>query len=133
MPSRILTSHPSPYRSGRHHRTARDRLRQACAATEVLALADRLYRWGDARGWAGPDPYDGLTGPLGRVAVHRVLRQALLQTVKRSRINLRPALGIRPLRTATATGCVAGACARLSASPVWRERALPPGRGAAPP
>ncbi|MFF1476722.1 hypothetical protein ACFVYD_03920 [Streptomyces sp. NPDC058301] len=98
------------------------------SAADVLVLADRLFQWADARAWAGPDPYDGLTGPLGRLAVHRVLRQALLQAVKRSPADLRPALGIRPLRTATATGCAAGACARLSASPVWRERALRLGR-----
>jgi hypothetical protein len=96
--------------------------------TDVLTLADRLFRWADARDWAGPDPYDGLTGPLGRLAVHRVLRQGLLQTVKRSPVDLRTALGIRPLHTATATGTAASACARLSASPVWRQRALRLGR-----
>ncbi|WP_307712282.1 hypothetical protein [Streptomyces sp. V4I23] len=91
-------------------------------------MADDLFRWADARTWTGPDPYDGLTGPLGRLAVYRVLRQALLQTVKRSTIDLRPFLGIRPLRTATATGMAAGACARLAASPEWRDRALRLGR-----
>ncbi|MFI2432278.1 hypothetical protein [Streptomyces sp. NPDC018693] len=91
-------------------------------------MADDLFQWADARDWAGPDPYDGLTGPLGRLAVHRVLRQVLLQTVKRSPIDLRPGLGIRPMHTATATGTAAGACARLSASPLWRERALRLGR-----
>ncbi|MCX4579351.1 hypothetical protein OHB41_40475 [Streptomyces sp. NBC_01571] len=100
-------------------------------ATDVLVLADRIFRWADVRGWAGPDPYDGLTGPLGRLAVHRVLRQVVLQAVKRSRIDLRPVLGIRPLRTATAAGTAASACARLSTSPVWRERALRLGRSAA--
>ncbi|MEV7983407.1 hypothetical protein [Streptomyces sp. NPDC086519] len=100
-------------------------------ADDVLALADRLFRWADARDWSGPDPYDGLTGPLGRLAVHRVLRQALLQTVKRSPADLRPLLGIRPLRTATATGCAAGACARLATAPVWRERARRLGRSTA--
>ncbi|GAA3813540.1 hypothetical protein GCM10022206_60120 [Streptomyces chiangmaiensis] len=99
-----------------------------CSTSDVHALADRLFQWGDARDWAGPDPYDGLTAPLGRLAVHRLLRQALLQTVKRSRFDLRPALGIRPLRTATATGTAAAACSRLAASPVWRERALRLGR-----
>jgi hypothetical protein len=91
---------------------------------DVLALADGLFRWADARDWAGPDPYDGLTGPAARLAAHRVLRQAILQAVKRSRVDLRGILGIRPLRTATATGTAAGACARLSAHPVWQERAL---------
>lgn len=98
------------------------------SAADVLALADRLFQWADVRTWAGPDPYDGLTGPLGRLAVHRVLRQGLLQAVKRSPADLRPALGIRPLRTATATGFATSACARLSAFPVWHERALRLGR-----
>ncbi|MGW1255716.1 hypothetical protein ACWD5Q_11135 [Streptomyces sp. NPDC002513] len=97
-------------------------------SADVHALAERLFAWADSRGWAGPDPYDGLTGPLGRAAVHRVLRQGLLQTVKRSPLDLRPALGIRPLRTATATGTAASACARLAGSPAWRERALRLGR-----
>ncbi|MEU6094489.1 hypothetical protein [Streptomyces sp. NPDC047079] len=97
-------------------------------STDVAAFAERLFGWADRRGWAGPDPYDGLTGPLGRAAVHRVLRQVLLQSVKRSPLDLRPVLGIRPLRTATATGTAASACARLTDSPVWRERALRLGR-----
>ncbi|MFI9649187.1 hypothetical protein ACIHAA_23175 [Streptomyces sp. NPDC052040] len=96
--------------------------------TDVPALTERLFGWADARDWAGPDPYDGLTGPLGRAAVHRVLRQALLQTVKRSPLDLRPALGIRPLRTATATGTAATACARLADDPRWQERARRLGR-----
>jgi hypothetical protein len=130
MPTGIPTDHSPRDRFGPDHR-APGRLGSPNEATDVLALADRLFRWADARDWAGPDPYDGLTGPLGRLAVHRVLRQALLQTVKRSRIDLRPALGIHPLRTATAAGTAAGACARLSSSPVWRERALRLGRSAA--
>ncbi|MEV6022759.1 hypothetical protein [Streptomyces sp. NPDC052036] len=107
---------------------ARAALRTPYDSTEVHALAERLLAWADDRDWAGPDPYDGLTGPLGRAAVHRVLRQGLLQTVKRSPLDLRPLLGIRPLRTATATGTAASACARLAASPVWSERALRLGR-----
>ncbi|WP_438319703.1 hypothetical protein ACSHWO_37295 (plasmid) [Streptomyces sp. HUAS TT3] len=124
MPPGSPTDHSPRDRFGPDHHAAGDRLGSPREATDVLALADRLFRWADARDWAGPDPYDGLTGPLGRLAVHRVLRQALLQAVKRSRIDLRPVLGIRPLRTATAAGTAAGACARLSASPLWRERAL---------
>ncbi|XES00572.1 hypothetical protein HEP87_60160 [Streptomyces sp. S1D4-11] len=131
MPPGTPTDHSPRDRLGPDHHAPGDRLGSPLEATDVLALADRLFRWADARDWAGPDPYDGLTGPLGRLAVHRVLRQVLLQTVKRSRIDLRPVLGIHPLRTATAAGTAAGACARLSASPVWRERALRLGRSAA--
>ena len=124
MPSRTTPTVPSPQdRSGPHRHTTEDSLREPRDGMDVLALADGLFRWADARDWAGPDPYDGLTGPAARLAAHRVLRQAILQAVKRSRIDLRGILGIRPLRTATATGTAAGACARLSASPVWQERA----------
>ncbi|MFH8738599.1 hypothetical protein [Streptomyces sp. NPDC017964] len=125
------TDHSPRDRFGPDDYAPGDRLGSPLEATDVLVLADRLFRWADARDWAGPDPYDGLSGPLGRLAVHRVLRQVVLQTVKRSRIDLRPVLGIHPLRTATAAGTAAGACARLSASPVWRERALRLGRSAA--
>ncbi|WP_055492151.1 hypothetical protein [Streptomyces sp. TP-A0356] len=128
MPSRTPTDHSSRNRFRPGHHTAGGHLPEPCDTGDVLPLADRLFRWADARDWAGPDPYDGLTGPLGRLAGHRVLRQALLQAVKRSPLDLRPVLGIRPLRTATATGCAAGACARLSSSPLWRERALRLGR-----
>ncbi|MHB9863786.1 hypothetical protein [Streptomyces sp. YIM S03343] len=124
MPPLTPAGHSSLDRSGQPE----DRLTPSGGTTDVLTLADRLFRWADARDWAGPDPYDGLTGPLGRLAGHRVLRQALLQSVKRSRFDLRPVLRIRPLRTATATGTAAGACARLTASPMWRERALRLGR-----
>jgi hypothetical protein len=130
MPTGTPTDHSPRDRFGPDRR-APGRLSSTNEAADVLVLADRLFRWADARDWAGPDPYDGLTGPLGRLAVHRVLRQVLLQTVKRSRVDLRPVLGIHPLRTATAVGTAAGACARLSASPVWRERALRLGRSAA--
>ncbi|WP_220214829.1 hypothetical protein, partial [Streptomyces shenzhenensis] len=81
--------------------TPRDRRvpdRPVRCAADVLALAERVFRWADTRDWSGPDPYDGLTGPLGRLAGHRVLRQALLQTVKRSPADLRPLLRIRPRR-----------------------------------
>ncbi|MFD7611917.1 hypothetical protein [Streptomyces sp. NPDC059828] len=104
------------------------RTREFLDADAVLALADWVFRWADTRGWAGPDPYDGLTSLLGRLAVHPVLRQTLLQTVKRSPVDLRPVLGIRPLRTATATGTAATACARLADSPPWHERAQRLGR-----
>jgi hypothetical protein len=108
--------------------TASARLTESSGADTVPAMADALFRWAEARDWAGPDPYDGLTGPLARLAVHPLLRQAVLQSVKRSRVNLRPFLGIGSLRTATATGTAAVACARLSSSHVWRERALGLGR-----
>ncbi len=95
---------------------------------EIERRADRVFRLLDDCGWAGPDPYDGLTSPLARLTVHPFLRQVLLQTVKRSRVDLRPFLAIRPLRTATACGLGATACSRLADSPLWRGRAHELGR-----
>src|SRR3954447_5113477 len=43
-----------------------------------------LERWGASRGWIGPDPYEGLNTPLGRVARTPRSRQAVIQAYKRS-------------------------------------------------
>jgi polysaccharide biosynthesis protein VpsJ len=43
-----------------------------------------LERWGASRGWIGPDPYEGLNSPLGRLARTRRSRQAVIQAYKRS-------------------------------------------------
>ncbi|MDT0465043.1 hypothetical protein [Streptomyces gibsoniae] len=95
---------------------------------ELEWRADLVFRLLDGCDWAGPDPYDGLTSPLAVLAVHPLLRQALLQTVKRSPVDLRPLLAVRPLRTATACGLGATACSRLAAFPLWRGRARELGR-----
>lgn len=47
---------------------------------EVLA---RIERWGAARSWIGPDPYEGLNSPLGQLARTRSGRQAVTQLTKR--------------------------------------------------
>src|SRR5438067_2361972 len=78
----------------------------------------RIRRWGEARDWCGYDPYDALNSPfeplltLGRPLGRRVLTQA----VKRSPINLRPALRIEPTWNAKALALVASAYARLFAA-----------------
>jgi hypothetical protein len=81
------------------------------AAAEALAL--RLERWGAERDWRGSDPYEGLNarrvvGPLRRSAVGRRL---VIQTVKRSPIDLRPLLGIPPHANAASVAWVASAYA----------------------
>jgi hypothetical protein len=43
----------------------------------------QLERWGRARDWVGPDPYEGLNAPLGRLASSRRSRQAVIQLHKR--------------------------------------------------
>lgn len=89
----------------------------------VVNLADDVFGCLEECGWAGPDPYDGLLSPLAGMGVHRVVRQAVVQGVKRCPVDVRPLLGIRRLRTATACGVGASACSRLDELPVWADRA----------
>lgn len=76
-------------------------------------MARRLEAWGAAREWQGSDPYEGLNatrlvGPLRRSSLGRRL---VIQTVKRSPLDLRPALGIRPAANAAGVAWVASAYA----------------------
>lgn len=50
------------------------------APIDVLA---RLERWGAERDWVGPDPYEGLNSPLGRVVPSGRGRQVVTQVYKR--------------------------------------------------
>ncbi len=87
-------------------------------------LARRLARWGDSRGWRGSDPYEGLSTsrrivtPLKRTALGRRL---LIQAVKRSPLDLRPALGI--------TSKPDAASAAWAVSALSRNRFLEPDEG----
>ena len=79
----------------------------------------RLERWGWQRDWRGSDPYEALNatrlaGPLQRSVLGRRL---LTHAVKRSPLDLRPLLGIRPERSA--------AVAALTASAYAIQRILP--------
>ena len=53
------------------------------AQLEPVAVLERLERWGAERAWVGPDPYEGLSSPLGRRAPGRRSRQAVTQLYKR--------------------------------------------------
>ena len=62
----------------------------------AIEAARALERWGSARSWVGPDPYDALNA---RRLPHLTRRSPLAlrvvtQAVKRSPLNLRPILGI---------------------------------------
>jgi hypothetical protein len=61
------------------------------------AVVAALERWLEEVSYASCDPYDGLTSPLLQPA-RRVplLARAWMQVVKRSPLDLRPLLGIRP-------------------------------------
>lgn len=80
----------------------------------AVSAARALERWGADRDWAGSDPYDGLNanrfvGPLRGSALGR---RILTQAVKRSPLNLRPLLGIEPVRDAATLAHLISAYAR---------------------
>ena len=76
---------------------------------DVLSAVQRLDGWLERHDWKAYDPFDGLNarlpGPL--VASNRYLRIALQQLVKRSPVNLRPLLGIRPAASSKGMGFLA--------------------------
>ncbi len=80
----------------------------------MLEAIRALEAWGARRGWAGSDPYDGLntTRLLTPLKRHSRGRQALIQLVKRSPLDLRPLLGIRPAPNAAALAWVLSAYAQ---------------------
>ncbi|MCH7511092.1 MAG: hypothetical protein IIB19_01875 [Chloroflexi bacterium] len=75
----------------------------------VLSAVQRLDGWLERNDWKAYDPFDGLNarwpGPLARS--NRYLRIALQQLVKRSPVNLRPLLGIRPATSSKGMGFLA--------------------------
>jgi hypothetical protein len=95
--------------SARHDTPPRDPVAfHAHAAKQALVALDQ---WGWAHGWRGSDPYDGLNTsrlltPLKR---YRRGRQALIQLVKRSPLDLRPLLGIHPADDSAALAWVLSA------------------------
>jgi hypothetical protein len=75
----------------------------AAGAAELAASLDRLERWGAARDWLGPDPYEGLNATrLGLLKRRPLGRRLLIQAVKRSPVDLRRPLGIEPRHNAAA-------------------------------
>jgi hypothetical protein len=49
---------------------------------DIAAVLDRLEHWGREREWVGPDPYEGLNSPLGRLMRGKRPRQAVIQAYK---------------------------------------------------
>jgi hypothetical protein len=95
-------------------------LRQPVAALELetVAALDTIRRWGDDRDWRGYDPYDGLGSPFASLLTLGTAtgRRLLTQAVKRSPVNLRPALRIAPQWNSKALALVASGYARLAAA-----------------
>jgi hypothetical protein len=82
---------------------------------DVAAAAARIRVWGEACEWSGWDPYDALNSPAAPAITLGTAtgRRLFTQLVKRSPINLRPLVGIRPARNHKAIGLVASAYAAL--------------------
>jgi hypothetical protein len=93
--------------------------------TDVREPLRRLDRYVTAHDYGGPDPYDALSSPLGRYLTRPRPRQAVVQLVRRSPVNLRPVLGVRPVRMAKALALFA---AGLRDAPFLPDA---PGRAAA--
>jgi hypothetical protein len=74
----------------------------SAAEPEPIAVLARLERWGAARAWIGPDPYEGLSSPLGRLAPSRRSRQAVTQLYKRLPFTPRWPLRAPPMANAKA-------------------------------
>ena len=69
---------------------------------------DWLKRWIENNDFKGYEPFDGLTSYLYHLPLkNRVASQILQQVVRRSPINLRPVLGIKPLDSTKGRGYVA--------------------------
>jgi hypothetical protein len=56
---------------------------RAGATPDLSSILKRLEQWGAARDWVGPDPYEGLNAPLGRLARGARARQVVTQIYKR--------------------------------------------------
>jgi hypothetical protein len=84
------------------------------AARLEPALRD-LERWGTARDWRGTDPYEGLNAWRPALMMRRPLsRRLLMQAVKRSPVDLRPALGIPRRDNAVAMAQLVSAYSRAA-------------------
>jgi hypothetical protein len=96
---------------------------------QVLDTLTAIDRWGHQRAWSGTDQYDGLNATrVPEFIVSRPLgRRLLIQAVKRSPLDLRPALGVKHRVNAVSLAWVASAYAMggfLSAAEAERRLTL---------
>ena len=75
---------------------------------DILASVVKLQRWVETHDYKAYDPFDGLNSYLYSLTFKRkILRQALVQIVKRFPWNLRPILGIKPARSSKGIAYIA--------------------------
>jgi glycosyltransferase involved in cell wall biosynthesis len=96
---------------------ARSRPRRETAEVSLGESLFRLANWVEAHGYRGYEPFDGLSSFVRPLTLGiPLLERGLQQLGRRSPINLRPVLGIRPLESTKGRGFMArGYLAR------WRE------------
>jgi len=95
------------------------------APSPAEALA-RTWEYCVSRDWTGHDPFDGLMAtrfPATLLLGSATGRLALLQAVKRSPVDLRPLLGVPPLRNPKALALGLESALLLADDPVWSRRA----------
>ena len=96
----------------------------------LFGILNAMEGWLYERGYAGIDPFDGLAAcrlPSALRARPRT-RQLVVQAVKRSPLDLRPLLGVRPRRLAKAAGLISSGYAQLEAAG-WKGPARERGTG----
>lgn len=83
-------------------------------ADEARATAGRLAVALERAHFAGYDPYDALSSPALRAVCRTpLMRRAAIQSLRRSPLNVRPLLGIRPRRHLKGIALLGSAYARL--------------------
>ena len=87
-----------------------------------------VHRWLETNHYAAYDPFEGLSTPLRPLTLGTKFgRQVLVQMVRRSSVNLRPWLGIRPTTSTKGMGFLAQGFLRWSqcdSDPDLREKAV---------
>ncbi len=75
---------------------------------DILRSLGALERWVEEHGYQGYEPFDGLSSPVRVLTFgNLMLDRILMQAVRRSPVNLRPLLGIRPLDSTIGRGYMA--------------------------
>ena len=82
----------------------------------VLASARQTHEWLVDHDYTAWDPFEALRGWATPLCRSKLSRQLLIKAVRMAPVNLRPALAIRPTRSAKAMGYFARAYLKLDAS-----------------
>jgi hypothetical protein len=100
----------------------------ADAQQRIEASLRAVHRWLEEHHYAAFDPFEGLSSALRPLTLGTKFgRQVLVQIVRRSPVNLRPLLGIRPTTGTKGIGFLAQGYLRWSeyaADPALRDKAI---------